>query len=87
MAKLAYSETESYTLTTFNSSRVYNFKVRVCYPCGCGPFSDHFAAGNGNSSFNSGGNLAPTGLSNDDRFKDAPPGESIGDENRLGLEN
>lgn len=40
MVKLAYTTSTSYILRTYNSSKSYRFKLRPCFPCGCGPYSD-----------------------------------------------
>ena len=45
LPKLAALTTTSYTLRAFYSTKSYQFKVRVRFPCGCGPWSDILTVG------------------------------------------
>ena len=40
MEKLADTVDTSYVLRTYDASQNYTFKVRVRFPCGCGPYSE-----------------------------------------------
>ena len=47
--KIAYVTDANYTLRTYDASKTYLFKVRACYPCGCGPYSDVYNTRNSSS--------------------------------------